>query len=81
MGSVVKVDLGNQFVRLPLHRGQFQGTTVWYILTDASSQAVAEQLRLNFAPKLDNAAIGCPDCVQDVTLTADPANVFGEATG
>lgn len=78
--SAVKVDLDNELVRLPLHRGSFHGTTVWYILTDASTEGAADELNLNFAPKLDNAAIGCDACVQQVTLAADPKNVFGEAT-
>ncbi|MBA2768865.1 MAG: hypothetical protein H0U35_07005 [Sporichthyaceae bacterium] len=78
--STIKIDLDNQLLRLPLHRGEFQGETYWYILTDASEQGPAEALGLNFAPKLANAAIGCPACVQDVTLTAAADNVFGEGT-
>lgn len=80
LSSAVKVDLNNHFVRMPLHRGEFQGQTVWYILTDASEQGAADALGLNLAPKLGNAAIGCPTCVQEVTLKGDAANVFGEAT-
>ena len=77
VGSVVKVDLANQFVRLPLHRGEFNGKSVWYILTDASEQGAADQLGLNFAPKLGNLSIGCAACVQEVTLKAPLSNVFG----
>ncbi len=80
IGSAVKVDLDNQFVRLPLHRGEFKGASVWYILTDASTQGAADELNLNFAPKLDNASVGCATCVQEVTLKPDPRNVFGEAS-
>ncbi len=80
ISSAVKVDLDNQSVRLPLHRGEFKGTSVWYILTDASTQGAADELNLNFAPKLDNAGIGCATCIQDVTLKPDPKNVFGEAS-
>lgn len=76
--SAVKVDLTNGFVRLPLHRGEFNGQTVWYILTEASDQGAADDLGLNYAPKLGNASIGCPDCVQDVTLAAASGNVFNE---
>jgi hypothetical protein len=78
LASAVKVDLTNGFVRLPLHRGEFKGQTVWYVLTEASDQGAADDLGLNYAPKLGNASIGCPDCVQDVTLTAAAGNVFNE---
>ncbi len=78
VSSTVQVDLDDQSVRLPLHRGTFRGTTVWYVLTDASDAGVADELGLNYAPKLGNAAIGCPACVQEVTLAAPSGNVFGE---
>ncbi len=80
VSNAVKVDLDNQFVRVPLHRGEFRGKTVWYILTDASDMGMADELGLNFAPKLANAAIGCPRCVQKVWLESSKKNVFGEAT-
>ena len=80
IASAVKIDLDNQLLRLPLHRGEFAGKSVWYILTDASTQGAADELGLNFAPKLDNAGIGCATCVQDVTLTGAKDNAFGEAT-
>lgn len=78
--STVKINLDDQSVRLPLHRGSYRGTTVWYVLTDASDQGVADELGLNFAPKLGNAAAGCPACVQEVKLRPKSGNVFGEAT-
>ncbi len=78
VASTVKVDLDNHSVRLPLHRGEFNGKTVWYILTDASDQGFADELGLNYAPKLGNAAVGCATCVQEVTLKASTENVFGE---
>lgn len=68
VASAVRIDLNNQTARLPLHRGSYRGTTVWYILTDASEQGPADELGLNLAPKLGNAAAGCPACVQQVTL-------------
>ena len=79
VASTVKIDLANQSVRLPLHRGVYKGTTVWYVLTDASDQGQADELGLNFAPKLGNASVGCPACVQAVTLEPKRGNVFGEA--
>jgi hypothetical protein len=78
--SAIKVDLQNEYVRLPLHKGEFKGQTVWYVLTEASDQGAADDLGLNYAPKLANAGIGCATCVQDVTLTGAADNVFGEGT-
>lgn len=76
--SAVKVDLRNGYVRLPLHKGEFKGQTVWYVLTEASEQGAADDLGLNYAPKLGNTSIGCPACVQSVTLAGPQGNVFGE---
>lgn len=78
--SAIKIDLKNEFVRLPLHKGEYNGETVWYIMTEASDQGQAAGLGLNFAPKLANASIGCAACVQNVTLTGNSGNVFGEGT-
>lgn len=78
--SAVKIDLQNEYVRLPLHRGEFNGQTVWYVVTEASDQGPADDLGLNYAPKLANASIGCDSCVQNVTLAAAQGNVFDEAT-
>ncbi|GAA3434165.1 hypothetical protein GCM10018954_037690 [Kutzneria kofuensis] len=78
--SAIKVDLQHEFVRLPLHKGEFKGRTVWYVLTEASDQGAADDLGLNYAPKLANAGIGCQTCVQNVTLTAPTGNVFGDGT-
>jgi hypothetical protein len=78
--SAVKIDLQNEYVRLPLHKGEYHGQTVWYIITEASEEGAAEDLGVNYAPKLANAGIGCAECVQNVTLTGAGNNVFGEAT-
>lgn len=80
LSSAVKVDLKNEYVRLPLHKGDYHGQTVWYIITEASEQGAADDLGVNFAPKLANAGIGCAECVQDVTLTGASDNVFDEGT-
>lgn len=80
MSSAIKVDLKKEFVRLPLHKGEFKGQTVWYILTEASDQGPAADLGLNFAPKLADASVGCATCVQNVTFTSGSDNVFGEGT-
>jgi len=78
--SAIKVDLHNEYVRLPLHKGDFHGETVWYIITEASDSGAAADLGVNYAPKLANVGIGCATCVQNVTLTGSSSNVFGEGT-
>ncbi|HSD81919.1 MAG TPA: hypothetical protein VLB47_14720, partial [Solirubrobacteraceae bacterium] len=79
--SAIKVDLSKETVRLPLYRGKAGGETVWYVLLDASDAGLAHDLGVNYAPKLANAAIGCPGCVQTVGLESPtPAeNPFGPA--
>ncbi len=77
--SGLGVDLTDQSITLPLHKGEFRGKRVWYILTEASDFGLANDLGVNFSPKLANMAVGCPRCVQDVTLKGSPKNKFGEA--
>jgi hypothetical protein len=79
--SAIQVDLSKETVRLPLHRGKAGGQTVWYVLLDASDQGLAHDLGVNYAPKLANLAIGCPECVQTVTLESPTPqqNRFGQA--
>jgi hypothetical protein len=50
----------------PLHRGESGGKPVYYVITDASNQASAKSLGVNYVPKLAN-AIGSP-AVQRVTV-------------
>jgi hypothetical protein len=79
--SAIQVDLSKESVRLPLYKGRAHGETVWYVLLDASDQGIAADLGVNYAPKLGNLAIGCPDCVQTVTLDSPSPdqNKFGQA--
>lgn len=79
--SAIQVDLSKETVRLPLYKGRANGTTVWYVLLDASDAGLAHDLGVNFAPKLANIAIGCPECVQTVSLEAPTPqqNRFGQA--
>ena len=79
--SAIQVDLSKESVRLPLYKGKANGETVWYTLLDASDQGIAHDLGVNYAPKLGNIAIGCPDCVQTVTLDSPSPdqNKFGQA--
>ena len=84
--SAIQVDLSKETVRLPLYRGiADKGTpqqeTVWFTLLDASDSGIAHDLGVNYAPKLGNVGIGCPDCVQTVTLESPTPdeNKFGQA--
>src|SRR6266702_53510 len=79
--SGIQVDLTKESVRLPLYQGKAGGQTVWFVLLDASDAGLAHDLGVNFAPKLANLGIGCPACVQTVTLDSPtPAqNPFGQA--
>jgi hypothetical protein len=81
MTSIIQVDLSKESVRLPLYKGRAHGQTVWFVLLDASDQGLADNHGVNFAPKLANLAIGCPACVQTVTLDSPTpqANRFGQA--
>src|SRR5438034_1957544 len=79
--SGIQVDLSHETVRLPLYKGEAYGKTAWFILLDASDVGLAHDLGVNYAPKLANIGIGCPACVQTVTLDSPtPAqNPFGQA--
>ncbi|MBA2521758.1 MAG: hypothetical protein H0V25_00350, partial [Solirubrobacterales bacterium] len=76
--STFGVDLTHNSAALPLHRGIYRHRTVWFVITEASDFGLAHDLNVNFSPKLANMAIGCPKCVQGVTLTSSPKNKFGE---
>jgi len=77
--STLDVNLTNSFATLPLYHGTFEGVSVWYVITDVSDAALAEELGLNFAPRLANISNGCPGCAQPVEST-DPVLGRGEAT-
>ena len=84
--SAIEVNLSQEYVRLPLYPGiAYAGTLhqekVWYILEDASTPGAADDLGVNFAPKLANIGISCPACVQTVHLVNLPPsqNHFGPA--
>jgi hypothetical protein len=79
--SAIQVDLTRESVRLPLYKGTANGKTVWFTLLDASDPGLAHDLGVNYAPKLANIDVGCPDCVQTVTLDAPTPqqNKFGQA--
>ena len=84
--SAIEVNLSHEYVRLPIYPGTaYAGTPhaekVWYILEDASTPGAADDLGVNYAPKLANMAISCPACVQTVHLVNLPPsqNHFGPA--
>lgn len=67
IGSVIGLDLQRDTARLPLHRAKVGGQTVWYVVTDVSDRALADQYGLNYAPRLANLLTpDCPQCVQTV---------------
>ncbi|WP_136626712.1 DUF7482 domain-containing protein [Tengunoibacter tsumagoiensis] len=74
-----EINLTRGTVRLPLYKGNAQGKTVWYIITDASDFGIAHDLNVNYAPKLANMGINCPRCVQDTTITVPENNKFDTA--
>src|SRR5260370_5534624 len=79
--SSIQVDLSHETVRLPLYKGEAYGKSAWFTLLDASDAGLAHDLGVNYAPKLANIGIGCPACVQTVTIdNPTPAqNPFGQA--
>jgi hypothetical protein len=79
--SAIQVDLSTETVRMPLYPGMSHGKKVWYVLLDSSDAGAAHDLGVNYAPKLADIGIGCPTCVQTVTLGKPTAkqNPFGPA--
>ncbi|MEJ7820562.1 MAG: hypothetical protein WKF44_09690, partial [Rubrobacteraceae bacterium] len=74
--SAVAVNLSKDFATLPLHKGNVDGETVWFVITDTSDEAIADELGLNFAPKLSNITTGCPLCAQQVE---SESQILGES--
>lgn len=71
MTSVISVDLNKNIAKVPLFKGTYNGSTVWFVRMDVSDSVMARQLGLNFAPRLINADNGCAACIQTVT-SANP---------
>ena len=44
--NAIQVDLSKETARLPLYKGKANGTTVWYVLLDASDAGLAHDLGL-----------------------------------
>jgi hypothetical protein len=54
-----KIDLDKATITLPLYEGAMKsGQTVWYIVTDTDDKGNADQLGLNYSPKLTFADVG-----------------------
>jgi hypothetical protein len=85
--SAIEINLSQEYARLPIYPGDApnpvtgQTEKVWYILEDSSDKGLADDLGVNYAPKLQDMAISCPECVQTVTEeNPSPANNhFGPA--
>jgi len=77
--SAARVSVDRHSVTLPLHKGSYNGRTVWFILTESSDPGLADELGLNAAPKLQN-LLSCGRCVQTVTLDSPKQNAFDAAT-
>ncbi len=74
--SAVAVNLSKDFATLPLHKGNVDGEPVWFVITDTSDEGIANDLGLNFAPKLSNITTGCPLCAQQVE---SKSRILGES--
>ena len=66
MQSVMRVDLNKGIATVPLYKGTYNGTSVWYVIMDVSDATLARDLGLNFAPRLAKASAGCLPCLQPV---------------
>jgi hypothetical protein len=54
-----KIDVEKGTITLPLYEGTMKsGQTVWYIVTDTDDKGNADQLGLNYSPKLTYADVG-----------------------
>ncbi len=86
--SALEINLSKEYARLPIYPGTAPNPTnpsqtekVWYILEDASDKGLADDLGVNYAPKLADIGISCPECVQTVTEEnpSPESNHFGPA--
>jgi hypothetical protein len=74
-----KVDLEAGTITLPLYQGTMKsGQTVWYIVTDTDDHGNADQLGLNYSPKLTYADVG--HAVRRANLDSKFRLVFGAGT-
>ncbi|MEO5660384.1 MAG: hypothetical protein ABIQ90_11425, partial [Polaromonas sp.] len=75
MESVIRVDPARELVTLPVFQGLFNGSPVYYIVTESSDKNDAERRKVNHAPKLLR-ALGTR-AVQPVTQVNGIVNFTG----
>jgi len=74
-----KVDLDKGTITLPLYEGAMKsGQSVWYIVTDTDDKGNADQLGLNYSPKLTFADVG--RSVRKATLDSKFKLIFDAGT-
>jgi hypothetical protein len=74
-----KIDLAKGTITLPLYEGAMKGgQTVWYIVTDTDDKGNADQLGLNYSPKLTFSNVGRG--VRTATLDPNFKLVFDAGT-
>jgi hypothetical protein len=74
-----KVDLDKGTITLPLYEGSMKsGQKVWYLVTDTDDKGNADQLGLNYSPKLTYADVG--RAVRKATLDTKFKLVFEAGT-
>lgn len=74
-----KIDLDKGTITLPLYQGAVKsGQTVWYVVTDTDDKGNADQLGLNYSPKLTFADVG--RSVRKATLDKNFKLVFEAGT-
>jgi hypothetical protein len=74
-----KLDLDKATITLPLYEGALKsGQTVWYIVTDTDDKGNADQLGLNYSPKLTFADVGLS--VRKATLDSKFKVIFDAGT-
>jgi len=74
-----KIDFNAGTITLPLYEGQLKdGRKVWYILTDTDDKGNADDLGLNYAPKLTYADVG--KAVRKATLEKNATLTFDSGT-
>ena len=74
-----KIDFDKGTITLPLYQGAMKsGETVWYIVTDTDDKGNADQLGLNYSPKLTFADVG--RSVRKATLDSKFKLIFDVGT-
>lgn len=75
LSSAIAVDLTANTVTLPLHKGTARGSTVWYIITDASDAAAASKVGILYSPLLASAGPAIATAGGSIDKSAYPGTV------